>query len=211
MSTSPPPLSEQTYAKPPWRTNTPPLFKAQPQTATTAPPTKVRATIWDLPPSGQPKTIWDPPSPTNNQKLPPKFPPAPVQPPVLPTGCDNKPQYNPVTTQHFSFPTKSPPTRPGAITPTYVTDSPRITARALSNRSNLLANGDTVSKGQESLSKSQTSLKSCLKTENKSYQPGTIFNRTRSESPAGRAPYKQNVNFKTSRKKSFSIMIIEIV
>jgi len=137
--------------------------------------------------------------------------------PLMSTSWNNKPQYNPVTSGHFSFQSKTTPTKPGYITPAYVSTSPRLTTRSTA-RNNTVPNVKTRSAssnpgtsrvpivetglpfpGEESKtagkSEGQLNLKSCLKTDSR--EPRTRFIRTRSESPAGRSsPSKLNVNFK---------------
>lgn len=134
---APPSLAQQTLVTPSWRsvrTRTqsehqagPPLVTRTRAALRDLPPatatTSQRRTIWDSPGQQQP-TIWDGPEPgPQSASQPAKYPPSGSQ-QQLSSSWDSKPNYFPTSSgpTHFSFLPKAE-TKPGAITPTYVSAS----------------------------------------------------------------------------------------
>lgn len=125
---APPSLSQQNLVTPPWRIRN---RTASGNNTTDSTIYKTRTSVREIPVNSNPRTIWDPINNASNKpgELPAKYPATPVQAgPTLSSSWDTKPNYFPTTANHFSFLPK-PETKPGYITPTYVSSSPR-TARS---------------------------------------------------------------------------------
>jgi len=115
---APPCLSHQNLVTPPWRIRNRSVSGNQTTDTTSY---RSKQNNRDLP-AYKPTTIWDPPS-TSTDTPPSRYTASP--PVTLSSSWDSsKPNYFPTNSNHFSFLPKAE-TKPGFITPTYVSSSPR--------------------------------------------------------------------------------------
>jgi len=113
---APPSLSHQNLVTPPWRIRS--VSGNQTSEATSY---RSKPNNRDLP-AYKPTTIWDPPA-ASTDTPPSRYTASP--PVTLSSSWDSsKPNYFPTNSNHFSFLPKAE-TKPGFITPTYISSSPR--------------------------------------------------------------------------------------
>jgi len=122
---APPTLSNHALITPPWRNRT-----ASGNTTSEKNIYRTSANIRN-PTISQPRTIWDPINTRYSGEFPAKYPATPPSTKPLSSSWDTKPNYFPTSSNsHFSFLPKAE-TKPGYITPSYISTSPRTIHRTV--------------------------------------------------------------------------------